>query len=671
MTEEIEAHILQKYEIMQKMGKGAYGVVWKAIVRKTKQIVALKKVFDAFHNSTDAQRTFREVMFLQEMAHDNVIRMTNIHKADNNKDLYIVFDFMETDLHAVIRGGILEEIHQRYIIYQILKALKYIHSAEIIHRDLKPSNVLLDAECNVKVADFGLARSLLMPLDENAILTEYVATRWYRAPEILLGSTQYTKAVDMWSVGCILGEMINGKPIFPGSSTLNQIERIIEVIGRPTNFELESVQAPLATQIVNNIPKEARIGFTNYFPKATPQALDLIRKLLSFNPNTRITVEEALRHPYVTAFHNKQQETITNPIKISINDNKKFSIKEYREALYQEITKKYDSKNENKFENSLKTNDNHQQQERRRTQSFQQPSKKPIGPSNITLPSEQPIIRQSDTNIMQQIKDHGNREVQPKDYCIKDYLTKDYTNKDYSGQFNVNTSKEFVTGQLGKELNKENLKSKNIVEITNNNNKLERDYSLSKKQHFSMWTQPNQKPQISNPQQRPPSASFYSTLNQTSSNQLKQQPQPQQQQQSLQSQQQHSNNVPTQKRMSTKMPTSGTNTSFYVPTDKVNTSFNNGKKISKDNSFQLDQNISSIQNIPQSSMNQQPQQVGLHQKTLSMNYQTYLMQKGISDQRSKQNLVNHQRTQSQLGSNNSVLINRCKEFIQNMHAIKK
>lgn len=101
--------------------------------------------------------------------------------------------------------------------------------------------MLLDAECNVKVADFGLARSLLSPVDENAILTEYVATRWYRAPEILLGSTQYTKAVDMWSVGCILGEMINGKAIFPGSSTLNQIERVIEVIGRPSNSELESV----------------------------------------------------------------------------------------------------------------------------------------------------------------------------------------------------------------------------------------------------------------------------------------------------------------------------------------------------------------------------------------------------------------------------------------------
>ncbi|CAD8084140.1 unnamed protein product [Paramecium sonneborni] len=645
MTEEIESHIMQKYEVLQKMGKGAYGVVWKAIDRKTKQIVALKKVFDAFHNSTDAQRTFREVMFLQEMFHDNVIRMTNIHRADNNKDLYIVFDFMETDLHAVIRGGILEEIHQRYIIYQILKALKYIHSAEIIHRDLKPSNVLLDAECNVKVADFGLARSLLNQVDETAILTEYVATRWYRAPEILLGSTQYTKAVDMWSVGCILGEMINGKPIFPGSSTLNQIERVLEVIGRPTTSELESVQAPLASQIVNNIPKGQRIGFTNYFPKATPQALDLIRKLLSFNPSQRITVEEALKHPYVGAFHHDNQEKTTNPIIISMDDNKKFSIKEYREALYIEITKKYENKYEtkyeNKFENSYKNIESNQQ-ERKRTQSFQQPSKKSNAPLNTTLPSEQPIIKQQDTNIQ-----HVQQNY------LKEYLSN--CSKDYLGQQqqNINMSKEFISGQLCKEINKENQKSKNVVDVSLN--KMERDNSISKKQILSPWTQPNQKPQITTQQQRPPSVSVYTTLNQASQNQLKSQI-PQQQ-----------NNVAVpQKRISTKMPTSGTSTSFYIPSEKTNSSFNYGKKISKDNSFIGDHNLSTQSNIPQP----QPQQQ-MHQKTMSMNYQTYLMQKGISDQRSKQTLVNHQRTQSQLGANNSVLINRCKEFLQNMQAIKK
>lgn len=142
---------------------------------------------------------------------------------------------METDLHAVIRANLLEDVHKKYIIYQILKAIKYMHSGGLIHRDLKPSNILLDSECLAKVADFGLARSVASAdKNEDTILTEYVATRWYRAPEILLGSSKYTRAVDMWSVGCILGEMFVGKAIFPGNSTLNQIERVLELLGKPT-----------------------------------------------------------------------------------------------------------------------------------------------------------------------------------------------------------------------------------------------------------------------------------------------------------------------------------------------------------------------------------------------------------------------------------------------------
>lgn len=129
---------------------------------------------------------------------------------------------MDTDLHAVIRVNILEEIHKQYIIYQILRCLKYMHTAELLHRDLKPSNILLNSDCNVKVADFGLVRSIATKEDgPTPVLTEYVATRWYRAPEILLGSHTYTKGVDMWSLGCILGEILIGKPIFPGTSTLN------------------------------------------------------------------------------------------------------------------------------------------------------------------------------------------------------------------------------------------------------------------------------------------------------------------------------------------------------------------------------------------------------------------------------------------------------------------
>eukprot|EP00919_Chromeraceae_sp_WS-2016_P046664 GHVR01110757.1.p1 GENE.GHVR01110757.1~~GHVR01110757.1.p1 ORF type:complete len:269 (+),score=44.17 GHVR01110757.1:79-885(+) len=224
MSEEIDKHVLRKYEIVHKLGKGAYGIVWKSIDKKTTEIVALKKIFDAFQNATDAQRTFREIMFLNELTdHDNIVKMSNVLKADNDRDIYLVFDFMETDLHAVIRANILEEIHKQYIIYQLLKSLKYMHSGELLHRDMKPSNILLNSECLVKVADFGLARSVasaeVNDTGTNPVLTDYVATRWYRAPEILLGSTKYTKGVDMWSLGCILGELLTGKPVFPGGCT--------------------------------------------------------------------------------------------------------------------------------------------------------------------------------------------------------------------------------------------------------------------------------------------------------------------------------------------------------------------------------------------------------------------------------------------------------------------
>ena len=151
-------------------------------------------------------------MFLQELNnHENIVKLWNVLKADNDRDIYLVFEFMDTDLHAVIRANILEEVHKQYIMYQLLKALKYMHTAGMLHRDMKPSNMLLNSDCLVKVCDFGLARSIASMNSSSAsnpVLTDYVATRWYRAPEILLGSTKYTKGVDMWSIGCILGEVL-------------------------------------------------------------------------------------------------------------------------------------------------------------------------------------------------------------------------------------------------------------------------------------------------------------------------------------------------------------------------------------------------------------------------------------------------------------------------------
>jgi len=345
VNEDIDSHILAKYEILQKLGKGAYGIVWKVREKETSEIYALKKIFDAFHNATDAQRTFREIIFLQELAdHDNIITLLDVMKADNDRDIYLVFEFMESDLHAVIRANILEDIHKRFIIYQLLKAFKYMHSANVIHRDMKPSNLLLNSECLLKVADFGLARLMDAPKEDGTrtqVLTDYVATRWYRAPEILLGSNNYTKAVDMWSIGCILGELVGGKPMFPGSSTMNQIDRILAILGRPTKDDLEAIQSEFAGQMLDNIPEHStHNGVDDMYSNADPEAMDMLKKLLSFNPDKRLTVEQALEHPYVGQFHNPAEEIkCDKTIVIPINDNKKMSVATYRDELYTSIIK--------------------------------------------------------------------------------------------------------------------------------------------------------------------------------------------------------------------------------------------------------------------------------------------------------------------------------------------
>ena len=368
MTEEIDKHILRKYEIISRLGRGAYGIVWKCIQKSSGKIVALKKIFDAFHNATDAQRTFREIMFLDSLQHENIIKLLTVHRAENDRDIYLVFEHMETDLHAVIRAGILQEIHKKYTLYQSLKCLKYMHSAGLVHRDMKPSNLLLNSECHVKVCDFGLARSINEKTDYNPILTDYVATRWYRAPEILLGSTKYDQGVDMWSIGCILGELLKGSPLFPGTSTMNQLDRIIEVIGFPTKSEIESINSPFAkTMLESVIPpnKNNKKSIKDLFENVESNAIDLLQRLLVFNPKKRLNAKSALSHPYLAQFHNCEDEPqCLQPIKISIDDNKKLNVSQYRDELYRYILRKKKLNDDNN--NNEQTNTNRSKQRRHR-----------------------------------------------------------------------------------------------------------------------------------------------------------------------------------------------------------------------------------------------------------------------------------------------------------------
>jgi mitogen-activated protein kinase 15 len=150
--DEIDRGVLRRFDVTRKLGKGAYGIVWQATDRKSKQKVALKKSFDAYQNSTDAQRTYREVNICRMLhPHENIIGLLLVLKADNDRDLYMIFDYMDTDLHAAIRAEILEEVHKQYITWQLFRALKYMHSAGLVHRDIKPANLLLDGDCLMKV----------------------------------------------------------------------------------------------------------------------------------------------------------------------------------------------------------------------------------------------------------------------------------------------------------------------------------------------------------------------------------------------------------------------------------------------------------------------------------------------------------------------------------------
>lgn len=355
MSEEIEAHVLDRYEILSKLGRGAYGVVWKARNRLNGKMVALKKVFDAFQNSTDAQRTYREVMYLQHLnGHENIVRLLSILRAHNNKDLYLVFDLMETDLHLVIRAKILKPIHKQFIMYQLFKALKYIHSADLIHRDLKPSNMLINSDCSMKLADFGLARSVALSHEGMPVVSDYIATRWYRAPEILLGSQQYSKAVDMWSAGCIMAEILMEKVLFAGKSSLNQIELIIELLGRPSEKDIRDLNVGSSSTLLNSIKNEKSLSFSETFAQVGSDALGLLRKLLVYSPQNRLTVEEVLEHPYFAAFHSPEEEIVCEmKITIPINDNEKLSLKAYREAIYENISEKVKEQNRHMNDKNL------------------------------------------------------------------------------------------------------------------------------------------------------------------------------------------------------------------------------------------------------------------------------------------------------------------------------
>ncbi|KRZ19374.1 Mitogen-activated protein kinase 1, partial [Trichinella zimbabwensis] len=289
-----------------------YSMSSSAYDRVTKARVAIKKI-SPFEHQTFCQRTLREIKILTRFKHENIINIQDIINAptiEQMKDIYIVQCLMETDLYKLLKTQKLSNDHICYFLYQILRGLKYIHSANVLHRDLKPSNLLLNTTCDLKICDFGLARVADPDHDHTGFLTEYVATRWYRAPEIMLNSKGYTKSIDIWSVGCILGEMLNSRPLFPGKHYLDQLNLILAVVGSPSEEDLQCIVNDKARSYLISLPPKEKQPWNKIYPHADQKALDLLDKMLTFNPNRRITVEQALAHPYLEQYYDPADEPI-------------------------------------------------------------------------------------------------------------------------------------------------------------------------------------------------------------------------------------------------------------------------------------------------------------------------------------------------------------------------
>jgi mitogen-activated protein kinase 1/3 len=297
-------HLPLRYKPGEIIGVGAYGIIISAVdTQNNNQVVAIKKL-KRISDIIDLKRIAREILIMKYCQHENIIPLFDViihlNKDQNNNrtvDVYIVMEKMDSDLQKIIASKQeLSDEHYQFILYQMLRALYFLHSANIIHRDFKPSNVLINEDCTVKLCDFGMSRGIK---EENALLTEYVVTRYYRAPEVMLSSHHYTKKIDVWSIGCAFAELLSKKFMFPGENYIAQIKLIIDVLGTQDVKDLDFISNSSAKNFVmqfQNIPKK---NFSDILKCENPLAVDLVEKMLVFNPDKRYSIEDCLNHPYL------------------------------------------------------------------------------------------------------------------------------------------------------------------------------------------------------------------------------------------------------------------------------------------------------------------------------------------------------------------------------------
>jgi cyclin-dependent kinase 1 len=284
---------LDKYEKMEKLGEGTYGVVYKAKDKTTGEIVALKKIRLEKEDDGVPSTAIREIALLKGLKHPNIVELKDVIYEDEK--LHLVFEYLDYDIKKYMRkvGGPLPLEEVKSFTYQIIQGIAFCHAHRVMHRDLKPQNLLLDKNGILKLADFGLARAFALPVKTY---THEVVTLWYRAPEILLGQKKYSTPVDQWSIGCIMTEMAQKRPLFAGDSEIDQIFKIFKVQGTPNeNLWPDALKLQYYKP---SFPKWEGIDLKKHVEKLDEDGIDLLESLVALEPNKRISARMALKHPF-------------------------------------------------------------------------------------------------------------------------------------------------------------------------------------------------------------------------------------------------------------------------------------------------------------------------------------------------------------------------------------
>ncbi|XP_010529478.1 PREDICTED: cyclin-dependent kinase B1-2 [Tarenaya hassleriana] len=315
---------MDKYEKLEKVGEGTYGKVYKAMEKASGKLVALKKTRLEMDEEGIPPTALREISLLQMLSHSlYVVRLLCVEHVLQSTDsispspavspspksnLYLVFEYLDTDLKKFIdshRKGqnprpLDPSLIQRFM-FQLCKGVAHCHSHGVLHRDLKPQNLLLDKDKGIlKIADLGLGRAFTVPLKSY---THEIVTLWYRAPEVLLGSTHYSTGVDIWSVGCIFAEMVRRQALFPGDSEFQQLLHIFRLLGTPTEHQWPGVTSLRDWHVY---PKWEPQNLARSVPSLSPEGVDLLSQMLKYDPAERISAKSALDHPYFDSLDKSQ-----------------------------------------------------------------------------------------------------------------------------------------------------------------------------------------------------------------------------------------------------------------------------------------------------------------------------------------------------------------------------